>query len=490
MPAVPRPSSTPTSPPPLPPRSSSPRLRSLALLGLFTGAAFLGGATWGARSSLATTHDDSPYAVVGQLARVLVQVEKDYVDPVDRTKLLTGAIKGMVEGLDPHSSYMTPEEYDAFANETEGQFGGLGIEVDMRGDKLTVIAPIEGSPAARAGIHSGDHILSVDGEEIEHVALDKLIKRMRGPVGTHVKLYIRRAGVRDPLVFDLVRAVVHLASVSSRLLEGGVAYIRVKQFQEHTHEELLRAAIRLRQRGALTGVVLDLRSDPGGLVDQAAEVADEFLVGGTIYTTRHRGEIVDEVKARSGGAFSALPVVVLVDEWTASASELVAGALQDQKRALVVGANTFGKGSVQSIFPLPGGAGMRLTTARYYTPNGRSLQAEGVHPDVIIDSQEPDALLVHERDLEGHLAAEPNGPDGTLETTDPGHAKVPVVRAPREPETPEPADPDNVDGVEAQNVSVDPAKGKDFGVRVAYGILRGQPVYSAPVTPPPVRAAR
>ncbi len=354
-----------------------PRLRSLALLGLSTGAAFLGGATWGARSSLATTHDESPYAVVGQLARVLVQVEKDYVDPVDRTKLLTGAIKGMVEGLDPHSSYMTPEEYDAFANETEGQFGGLGIEVDMRGDKLTVIAPIEGSPAARAGIHSGDHILAVDGEEIEHVALDKLIKRMRGPVGTHVKLYIRRAGVRDPLVFDLVRAVVHLASVSSRLLEGGVAYIRVKQFQEHTHEELLRAADPPAAARRAHGRRARPPERPGRARRPGRGGRRRVPREGTIYTTRHRGEIVDEVNARPGGAFARCR------SWCSSTSgapappELVAGALQDQKRALVVGANTFGKGSVQSIFPLPGGAGMRLTTARYYTPTGARCRRRG-----------------------------------------------------------------------------------------------------------------
>ena len=453
-----------------PARSRS--LRSFAILGLFTGAAFVGGASYGARTSHATTESESPYGVVAQLARVLVQVENDYVDPVDRSKLLSGAIKGMVEGLDPHSSYMTAEDFDAFQNETEGQFGGVGLEVDLRGDRLTVIAPIEGSPAALAGIHSGDQIIAVDGEDIDHVALDKVVRRMRGPTGSHVKLYVHRANVKEPLVFDLVRAQVHLASVSSRLLDGGVAYVRVKQFQEHTHRDLLKAAVRLRARGTLTGVILDLRSDPGGLVDQAAAIADEFLVGGTIYTTRHRGEIVDEVKARPGGAFSTLPVVVLVDEWSASASELVSGALQDQKRALIVGANTFGKGSVQSILVLPGGTGLRLTTARYYTPNGRSLQAEGVHPDVLIETPDPNglqALQLHERDLEGHLDAHGGETSPPVATK-----KVPVFRAPAPKAADDAIPTDHVEGADA-NIPADPANGKDFALRVAYQILRGTP---------------
>jgi carboxyl-terminal processing protease len=467
----------------------SPRLRTLALTSLFTGAAFLGGATWGAARSHATTEADSPYGFVAQLARVLVQVENDYVDPVDRAKLLKGAIKGMVEGLDPHSSYMSPEDFESFESETEGQFGGVGIEVDVKGDQLTVIAPIEGSPAARAGIKSGDRIVSVDGEDIDHVALDKLVLRMRGPTGTHVKLYIQRKGAKEPLVFDLVREVVHVASVSSRRLDGGVGYIRIKQFQERTHQELLQAIARLRAGGELTGVILDLRSNPGGLVDQAAEVADELLNHGTIYTIRHRGEVIDEVKAHPGGALSTLPAVVLVNEWSASASELVAGALQDQKRAVIVGARTFGKGSVQTIIPLPGHAGMRLTTARYYTPNGRSLQADGVHPDVVIESkesEEPNALQLHERDLEGHLAAEPS--TGSRAATAQGaHTKhAPVIREPGDAGAPEEPTPDAVEGVEAVTVPVDPGKGRDFALRVAYEIVRHTPV--DPGAPQPAKA--
>jgi carboxyl-terminal processing protease len=469
---------TPSSSPRPPARALSRRFRSALLLGLFTGAAFVGGATWGAASSHATTPDESPYAFVGQFARVLVQVENEYVEPVDRGKLLKGAIKGMVEGLDPHSSYMTPEDFESFQNETEGQFGGVGIVVDVKADQLTVVAPIEGSPAARAGVKSGDRIVSVDGEDIEHVSLDKMVQRMRGPTGSHVKLFVMRKDIKEPLVFDLVREVVHVPSVSSRLLDGGVAYIRVKQFQEHTHQELVAAVARLRARGTLTGVILDLRNDPGGLVDQAAEIADELLVHGTIYTIRHRGEVIDEVKARPGGALSTLPAVVLVNEWSASASELVAGALQDHQRATIVGANTFGKGSVQTIIPLPGHAGLRLTTARYYTPNGRSLQAEGVHPDVLIESKQSDdekALQLHERDLEGHLVAEASGGGntGAASSTRPG---VPVLREPPDAGTPPAPDENAVEGAEAIMVPVDPTKGTDFALRVGYQIVRHAPV--------------
>jgi carboxyl-terminal processing protease len=241
------------------------------------------------------------------------------------------------------------------------------------------------------------------------------------------------------------------------------------------------AVARLRSRGTLTGVILDLRSNPGGLVDQAAEIADEFLVHGTIYTLRHRGEVIDEVKARPGGALSTLPAVVLVNEWSASASELVAGALQDHERATIVGARTFGKGSVQTIIPLPPGhTGLRLTTARYYTPNGRSLQAEGVHPDVVIESKESEdekALQLHERDLEGHLAAEPSVGGG-------GNGGAPLAGS-----KPPPLDENAVEGVEAIMVPVDPSKGTDFALRVGYQIVMHTPVDPGAPPPPPAPPA-
>jgi carboxyl-terminal processing protease len=406
---------------------------------------------------------DAPYAAVEQLGRVLVEVENEYVDPVDRAKLVNGAIKGMVAELDPHSSYMAPEEFRVFESDTEGQFGGIGIEVETRNEQLIVLAPIEGSPADRAGIKSGDLIVSVDGKDPGNEPLDKLVKRLRGAPGTHVKMGVRRAGVAEILTFDLVREVIHVRSVTSKLLADRVAYVRVKQFQERTHDELLEAAAKLRARagGPLAGVILDLRADPGGLVDQAADVADEFLDGGIIYTARHRDQIVDEVKARSGGAFVREPCVVLVSQWTASASELVAGALQDHKRATIVGEPTFGKGSVQAILSLPGGAGMRLTVSRYYTPSGHAIQADGVHPDVAVEMRKGEDGLVsyREKDLEGHLAPEGHGPLARPRS---------VVVVDGDAGTPAP----DTSGSEAKNVPDDPEKGSDPVLKVGWRVLR------------------
>ncbi len=433
-------------------------------------AAFAGGAATtllGSHHAQATSHDESPYAAIGQLGRVLVQIENNYVEPVDRARLVNGAIGGMVSELDPHSSYLPPTDWKLFQSETEGKFAGVGIEIDARGDTLVVIAPIEGSPAFRAGIHSGDKIVAVDGEVSVGTALDKLIKKMRGVPGSHVKLLVRREGQKDLVAFDLVREIVHVPSVAAKLLEGNIAYVRVKQFQEHTHDELIGVAGRLRgeaKGGKIAGAILDLRNDPGGLVDEAAEIADEFLDSGTIFSMRHRGEVIDEVKAKRGGVYADVPVVVLVNEYSASASELVAGALQDQKRATVVGANTFGKGSVQSIIELPGGAGLRLTTARYYTPNGRAIQADGVHPDVAIESTrvpEGGFPVIRERDLEGHLPAEglPTDAPKTLDAGAGGDGG-PVLE---------------VEGSIAR-VPTDPTTGKDFVLRVGYQLLKGSVV--------------
>jgi len=256
------------------------------------------------------------------------------------------------------------------------------------------------------------------------------------------------------------------------MLEGNIGYVRLKQFQEHTHDETLRAAAKLRgaSQGDLRGLVLDLRSNPGGLVDESSEVADEFLDTGTIYTTRHRGQTVDEVTAKSGGAFSRVPLVVLVNEYSASAAELLAGALQDQKRALVVGANTFGKGSVQTILDLPGGTGMRLTTARYYTPNGHSVQAEGIHPDVLVELNRDPAFAalptLHERDLEGHLSAETQH-----EAT--GRPPRPVFHEPPGSGGAAPPREPGSDSSDAHNVPKDPSAGSDFALRIAYETLKG-----------------
>jgi carboxyl-terminal processing protease len=431
-------------------------LRTLGLVA----ASFAGGA-FASHLASATPSRESPYAPFDQLARVMVLVENQYVEPAQRAKIIDGAIKGMVAELDPHSAYMPPSEYALFQGETEGKFAGVGLEVDFKNDYVTVLAPIEGSPAARVGIKPGDQIVAIDGKPMRGERIDKMVALMRGPSGTTVHMTVRRAGVLEPLVFDLTREEIHVPSVTGKRLDHDVAYLKVKQFQEGTHEEFLRVTARLREesKAPLTGVVLDLRNNPGGLVDEAEALADELMSSGIIYTTRHRGQIVDEVKAHDGGAFASVPIVALVNEYSASSAELVAGALQDSRRASIVGQTTFGKGSVQTIFDLPGGAGMRLTTMRYYTPGGRSIQAEGIKPDVQIEgAKTADGEVVRERDLEGHLPAEPGGQQ-------PKSGPAPKVLV-----DPNAKPPSALESAQAE-VPKDPSKGADFALSVGYQLL-------------------
>jgi carboxyl-terminal processing protease len=409
---------------------------------------------------------DGPYDVVRQLARVLVLVENEYVDPVDRSRLLEGAIKGMVAELDPHSSFLPPEDYRIFEADTKGEFGGIGVEVDFQNETVVVIAPIEGSPAERAGIRSGDRIVAIDGSPVRGRSMQELVRRMRGKPGTRVVVSLNRGDDDKVRHFTLTREIIQVASVASKLLDGEVAYIRIKQFQSGTHDELLSAVLALRDtsHGRLSGVLLDLRNDPGGLVDEASAVADELLADGVIYTTRHRGATVDEVRAGRGGALVHEPVVVLVNEYSASAAELVAGALQDHHRATIVGRPTFGKGSVQTIIDLPGGSGLRLTTMRYYTPNGHAIQAQGIKPDVDVGAatiaDKPfDAL--RESDLENHLPAE-----GVEEERAAVHA-VPKSVGDGGPSLPS----WHLDS--AHDVPTNPTNGKDVALSIAYQILRG-----------------
>ncbi|MCC6524209.1 MAG: S41 family peptidase [Polyangiaceae bacterium] len=418
------------------------------------GAAFAGGALSAGVVS-ANNQKDSPYAPLDQMARVLVLMENQYVDAIERDKIVDGAIKGMVAELDPHSAYMDPQEFAAFNEDTVGSFGGVGVEVDFRDDAVTVIAPIADSPAARAGIQSGDKILAVDGTLVRGMPIDKIVRSMRGPLGTHVKLTVKRATESELMHFDLVREAIHVRSVDGKRLASDIGYLRLKQFQSGTHEELLDALAAVRKAGdeALAGLLLDLRDNPGGLIDEAAAVADEFLSSGIIFSTRHRGEVVEEVRAHLGGALVSLPVVVLVNEYSASSAELVSGALQDNLRAKVVGARTFGKGSVQTIYELPSGAGMRLTTMRYYTPNGRSIQVSGIAPDVVVKPLDGGpAEAYRESSLEGHLAgaAPPEGVPG-----------APVLRGGTRPRY-----------TRIDDVPVDPSTADDYALSVAYSMLK------------------
>lgn len=418
---------------------------------LLVAAAFAGGAV-ASRAADATPRGASPFAMFDQMARVLVVVENAYVDPTSRDRLVEGAIEGMVAELDPHSAYMSRADYEDFRSDTDGRFGGIGVEVDFRDEAVTVIAPIDGSPAARGGVKSGDKIVAIDGKPTRGVSADKLVKMMRGEPGTKVHVDIVRAGAADVIGLDLVRQIVEVASVEDKRLDRDVAYVRLKQFQSGSHDELLDAIGRSRagSKAPLRGLILDLRNDPGGLVDEAEGIADEFLDGGVIYTTRHRGKVVDEVRASGGGAVVDLPVVVLMNEYSASSSELVAGALRDNGRATVIGARSFGKGSVQTIFDLPDGAGLRLTTMRYYTPSGRTIQAEGIQPDVWVRVEGAEETAIYrESNLEGHLVGEPGAAAKLAQT---------VIVAPKGDEP----------YGRVATMPADPTQGKDFTLTEAW----------------------
>jgi carboxyl-terminal processing protease len=433
---------------------------------LFLGAcAFAGGAA-AAEIARATTEKQNPYHLVGQLGRVLVRIENEYVDPVDRARLVEGAIKGMVAELDPHSSYLPAEDYTRFQEDTEGRFGGIGVEVDFTTDYVTVIAPIEGSPAEQAGIRPGDRILAIDNQSVRGRSPVDLVRSMRGEPGSKVLITVRRDSVDRFLYFTLERRIITVSSVASRLLSGGIAYVRIKTFQSGTHAEFLEhvGQLRMQAKGPLRGVLLDLRNNPGGLVNEASAIADELLPGGVIFTTRRRGRIVDEVRADEGGALRRGTAVVLVNEFSASASELVAGALRDNRRAMVVGAPTFGKGSVQSIEDLPGGAGLRLTTLRYYTPNGTAIQAHGVTPDLVIGAAPGSYGIVREKNLENHLAPV----EGSLEQRVPAVIEVPADADGGGPRTTE-----DVDHGVAREIPEDPRTGVDQALKAAYEIAIG-----------------
>ncbi|HEU4577959.1 MAG TPA: S41 family peptidase [Polyangiaceae bacterium] len=465
---------------PTTPARSVPRKRFRVLWPLLlTLSAFTGGALTSNLGRAAL--DTGPYSVLDQLARVLVLIENEYVDPVDRDRLLNGAIKGMVAELDPHSAYLPARDFAVLQDDTRGEFAGIGVEVDFRNDRVTVISAIDGSPAQRAGMLPGDLIVSIDGLSVSGKNASDLVKAMRGPAGTVVRVAVRRPGKEELLRFSLSRQVIEVSSVLGADLAGQIAYLRIKQFQSKTDAELLQAIGEVRRHmGDIRGVLLDLRNNPGGLVAAASAVADEFLAGGAVYSTRHRGKVVNEVHAGSSGALQDCPMVVLVNEFSASASELLAGALQDHKRATIIGARTFGKGSVQSIIDLPAGGGLRLTTMRYYTPGGRAIQVEGIVPDVAVESTLSDGgnAVLREYDLENHLPSE---------AAEPSQPSAPTAQAntpPPSPDTEQPGISPTHLGV-ARSVPHDPTGGPDHALSVAYTYLR-----DALGSRPPARATR
>jgi len=370
---------------------------------------------------------DSAYEKLKVLADVLTIVERNYVEPVKVSNLIHGAINGILETLDPHSTFMSPEVFKEMQTETRGSFGGVGFEITIRDRVLTVVAPIEDTPASRAGILSGDRVLLIDGKSTKDMTLVDAVKLMRGPQGTQVTITIMRSGFTEPKEITLTRAIIPIRSVRSRMVEEGYGYIKINQFIEKTHSDMRAALDRLESKeGTLKGLILDLRNDPGGLLEQAVKVADEFLDSGLIVYTEGRVEgqrmkFYAQQKAKE----HEYPLIVLVNAGSASASEIVAGALQDHGRAVILGTPTFGKGSVQTIIPLEDGSAIRLTTARYYTPNGRSIQVQGIVPDIIVPDLGPEARraapprLMREKDLEHHLQGEKEKavPEKTPETS-------------------------------------------------------------------------
>jgi carboxyl-terminal processing protease len=342
------------------------------------------------------------------------RVRANYVRPVQDSELINAAIEGMVSSLDPHSSYMDAKTYGEMQITTKGQFGGVGIEVTQEDGLIKVISPIDGTPASRAGIKSGDRIAGIDGVSIAGLALNDAIDKMRGPAGSKITLTILREGEKKPFDVALTRAIVQVDATTFRR-EGDIGYIRLPSFNEQTAEGLEHAVAMLKKQigPQLKGYVIDLRNDPGGLLDQAIQVSDDFLSGGEVVSTRGRhADDTQRYDAKGGDITGGKPVVVLINAGTASASEIVSGALQDHKRATIVGMTSFGKGSVQTIIPLgEGGGALRLTTARYYTPSGHSIQAQGIIPDIQVaqgdESEVPKIERPSEASLRGHLTGEP-----------------------------------------------------------------------------------
>jgi len=363
-----------------------------------------------------TKQERDTYKNLETFANVLTLIQQYYVDKVDSGKVINGAINGMLGSLDPHSAYMTPEDFKNLEEETSGSFTGVGIEISIRDGVLTAVAPIEGTPADKQGIKSGDQIVRINGELTKTMTLMEAVKKLRGVKGTSVTITIHRESSKETKELTLTREAIPLLSVKSMEMDPGFFYIRVSNFQATTTKDVRSALKSLRKKHPIQGLVLDLRNNPGGLLDQAVKVADIFIDKGIIVSTKGRDNQEQMVfEAHQDGSQTGFPMVVLVNGGSASGSEIVAGALQDHKRAIIMGTTTFGKGSVQTILPLPDGAGIRLTTAKYYTPSGESIQATGIKPDMVVpltsvaeDKSEPTPTLktIREKDLPHHFKNE------------------------------------------------------------------------------------
>ena len=433
----------------------------------------------GTLATAQTTNNSDTYEQLRLFGDVFEKVRADYVEEVTDEQLIEYAINGMLSSLDPHSSYLTAKDFEEMQVQTKGEFGGLGIEVTMENGVIKVVSPIDETPASRAGLQPGDFIVQLDGEPVMGLNLSQAVDKMRGPVDSKIVLTVQR-GEGEPFEVTLVRAVIKVQSSRGRLEQGDIAYLRVTSFTEQTGSGMEAAFKKLKDeaKGKLVGVVLDLRNNPGGLLDQAIAVSDAFLDKGEIVSTRGRHE--DEAQrynARPGDIAEGLPVVILVNGGSASASEIVAGALQDHRRAIVMGTKSFGKGSVQTIIPLPAHGAMRLTTARYYTPSGRSIQALGIEPDIKVEQAklevvEP-ARRFGEADLRGALA----NPDATKNGEEPAPAPAPQSNTATPPSEGTPPATNGTGGTGAAAGTTPPEQPLDYQLARALDLLHGIALY-------------
>ncbi len=467
------------------------KLKKTGLVGLGVAAGLLLGLNFSAIAQR-EIRNPLPLSEIQALAEVFGNIKQGYVEPVEDKKLLTGAVKGMLTELDPHSSYLDPEENKEFETGIKGEFGGLGIEVGTEEGYVKVVSPIEDTPAFRAGIKANDLIVKIDDTTTKGISLNDAVKRMRGKPKTAIKLTIARKGESKPLEFTIVREVIRVQSVKAKLIEPGYAHLRITQFQEPTVADMARNLDRMykESNGKLSGIVLDLRNNPGGLLHASIGVSAAFLEpktlvvssNGRLPDTKHEYLATPEeyaFRAREDqlrilpASLKSVPIVVLVNDGSASASEIVAGALQDHKRAVIMGQQTFGKGSVQTKINLSNGAGMKLTTARYYTPSGRSIQAKGIVPDwLVTETAEGDRrpARTREADLAGHLSND----------KDPNAEKTPVAK----PEAKPAAKADDKKGADDKPPArIEYGTKEDFQFMQAMNLLKGQPVQGERSTP-------
>ncbi len=413
---------------------------------------------------------NNTYKQLNLFGEVFERVRANYVDPVTDKKLIEHALNGMLSNLDPHSSYLTEKDFSDMQVQTKGEFGGLGIEVTMEDGFVKVVSPIDDTPAFKAGIQASDYIIQIDGTPVMGMTLNDAVDKMRGKVGTNVDITVRREGVDAPLNFKLKRDVIRIKSVRHRIEQDNVGYIRVTTFNQNTVEGVEAAIADIKKKVGeekLTGYVLDLRNNPGGLLDQAIGLSDLFLDKGEIVSTRGRSE--EDTKrdnATPGDITNEKPVIVLINGGSASASEIVAGALQDHRRAILLGTKSFGKGSVQTVIPLPGNGAMRLTTARYYTPSGRSIQAKGIDPDIVVEQAKIEKISsageIHEGDLVG-----------ALKNQDANTAPSPEVKKVITEATPE----KDKDGKVSDAAKKEQDEAQDYQLSRALDLIRGVSMY-------------